>query len=112
MMSQEAIAITLMKIKVFRLPIFSDKKPEIGLPTGHIIAVIEANHETCEGVKITSASARNSSCVVIAGKPKPIPDESADRLARNEITICKVSNVFRRKLHKSCTLLALWRLSV
>lgn len=86
-MSHEAIAITLIKIEVFRLPIFSDKKPDIGLPTGHIIAVIEANQETCAGVRVTPVSSRKSSCDVIAGKPRPIPDEIADRLARNEIRI-------------------------
>lgn len=67
MISQDVIAMMFINIKVFRLPILSVNHPDRRLPTGHAIAVIDANHEISEAVKTISASSCDKSCVVIAG---------------------------------------------
>jgi spore cortex formation protein SpoVR/YcgB (stage V sporulation) len=65
--NQEAIEIALMHTKVVFLPNLSKKYPEIKPPIGLDMAVIEANHEACAIVSLTSVLCSLNSGSVAAG---------------------------------------------
>lgn len=83
MISHDTVAMTLVNIRVFRRPIFSERYPANRLPIGQAIAVIDANHEISDAFRIISSSPCDKSCVVIAGYPNPIPNDVDDKLARS-----------------------------
>lgn len=67
MIIQEIVAMKLISKRVYRRPILSEIYPDKRLPMGHVIAVIDANHEISDAFKVTSLSDCDKSCVVIAG---------------------------------------------
>lgn len=69
MISQLTIEITLMQIKVILRPNLSSMYPERSPPIGEKIAVMEANHEACATVNLTSVLSSLNSGNVVAGYP-------------------------------------------
>lgn len=75
----------LMRSMVGRLPNLSQQNPERGPPMGQVMAVTEANHETW--LMVSGKSSLSRAWLVIAGYPRPIPDDNTERLVSSEVTI-------------------------